>query len=228
MKKITPGKVAMWLFLGTEVMFFTALIGSYIVLRAGSPTTAYSSIYAPNRAPAFAKENVNDKTAAFTKWPRPYDPTTNPLNVKMTWINSIILMTSSVTLSLAISAIQARKSALFKLYMLLTLALGSTFLGIQVVEYQELLFPHTPYPIGVSPTGRFTPDVSLFASCFYTMTGFHGAHVFAGLLTILILTIGAFMNKFSAENHSAIEISGLYWHFVDLVWIVLFTVVYLI
>lgn len=225
--KITPGKVAMWLFLGTEVMFFTGLIGSYIVLRAGSPVTAYSAKYAPNQAPAAAKENPSDPEVRFTNWPRPFDSATNPLNITMTFFNTVILMTSSVTLSLAITAIQAGKRGRFKGLMVLTLILGSTFLAVQCYEYYELIYAEI-FPIGISPTGHFTADVSLFASCFYTMTGFHGAHVAVGVITLLVLTIGALMNKFTPEDHSAVELSGLYWHFVDLVWIVLFTVVYLI
>lgn len=225
--KVTPGKVAMWLFLGTEVMFFTGLIGSYIVYRAGSPATAYSAKYAPNQAPLAAKENPSDPAIGFTSWPKPFDTATNPLNVTMTFINTVFLMTSSVTLSLAVSALQAGKRGRFKGLMVLTLLLGSTFLAIQCYEYYELLYAEI-FPIGVSATGHFTPDVSLFASCFYAMTGFHGAHVAVGVLTLAILTVLALMNKFTPEEHSAVEMSGLYWHFVDLVWIVLFTVVYLI
>lgn len=227
-RKLPPGKVAMWLFLGTEVMFFTGLIGSYIVLRLGSPPTAYSSVYPPNGAPAASKARLNDPDIAFTSWPRPFDPTTNPLNVPMTFVNTLILAGSSVTLSFGLAAIKKGQQLAFRLLLLATLVLGSIFLGVQVVEYKELLFPHEPFPIGVSETGRFTPGVSLFASCFFTMTGFHGAHVAAGVITLLALTIAAFMGRFSPKNHAAVEYAGLYWHFVDLVWAVLFVVVYLV
>ncbi|ADV61462.1 Cytochrome-c oxidase [Isosphaera pallida ATCC 43644] len=225
--KMAP-KVAMWLFLGTEVMFFTGLIGSYLVLRAGSPATAYSAVYPPNAAPAVAKANVDDPIYGFTSWPRPYDSATNPLNIPMTWANTLILMSSSVTLSLAIMAIQRGKRAQFLTLLVATLLLGSTFLGIQIFEYYELMFPHEPYPIGVSPTGAFTPDVSLFASAFFVMTGFHGMHVFAGAILLLWITTRAFLGYYTKDNHISVEIAALYWHFVDLVWIVLFTVVYLI
>ena len=70
--------------------------------------------------------------------------------------------------------------------------------------------------------------VSLFASCFFTMTGFHGAHVFGGVVCLSALLVGSLMGRFTREHHAPVELVGLYWHFVDLVWIILFTVVYLI
>ena len=84
------------------------------------------------------------------------------------------------------------------------------------------------YPVGVSPTGHFTPDVSLFASCFFTMTGFHGLHVAGGLVALFCLMIRSWFGAYSASNHASVEVISLYWHFVDLVWLILFTVVYLI
>ena len=70
--------------------------------------------------------------------------------------------------------------------------------------------------------------LQLFASTFYVMTGFHGLHVTGGVIAIIMLCIGAFQGRFTKENHLSIESVGLYWHFVDLVWIILFTVVYLV
>ncbi len=101
------------------------------------------------------------------------------------------------------------------------------FLGVQVYEYYQLMFVHH-YPSGVSASGHFTPDVSLFASCFFTMTGFHGAHVAGGVIAMTLLAIRSWFGAYSSTNYNSVEIVGLYWHFVDLVWIILFTVVYLI
>jgi cytochrome c oxidase subunit 3 len=84
------------------------------------------------------------------------------------------------------------------------------------------------YPVGISATGHFTPDVSLFASCFFTMTGFHGAHVAAGVIAMSLLAIRSWSGVYSSTGYAPVELVGLYWHFVDLVWIILFTVVYLI
>jgi cytochrome c oxidase subunit 3 len=286
----TPGKVGMWLFLATEVMFFTGLIGSYIVCRAGSPPTSYSNLYAPatrldrledargvlltyvgpdataaaaaiaavtgkeepeiDRIMAAAphgvvndldEKRVDDLVAALgnvgakseaiplqmTSWPRPYDPLTNPLSVDLTTINTFILICSSATMVLAVSAIQRGRRGLCSLYLLATLALGGLFLGVQVFEYHELLEGRS-YPVGVSPTGHFTPDVSLFASCFFATTGFHGLHVAAGVVALAVVLLGSLLGRFSAANFATIEYVGLYWHFVDVVWILLFTIIYLI
>ena len=84
------------------------------------------------------------------------------------------------------------------------------------------------YPPGISATGHFRPSVSLFASCFFTMTGFHGAHVTGGVITLLIIFIQSLRGTYSPTHYNPVEFAGLYWHFVDLVWIILFTIVYLI
>ena len=99
---------------------------------------------------------------------------------------------------------------------------------MQVYEYYQLMFGHH-YPPGISATGHFRPSVSLFASCFFTMTGFHGAHVTGGVILLLgdldsVVLLGAY----GPENYATVELAGLYWHFVDLVWIILFTIVYLL
>ena len=291
---ITPGKFAMWLFLATEVMFFTGLIGSYIVLRTGSPPTSYSNIYSPGtdfsrlddtkgvsleevggqpdrvaeilhneggltehdahhtvehaeggghhlalggmpekRAEAIVKqlEAAGAKAGLERlhphKWPVPYDEETNPLSINLTAANTFILICSSVTMVLALSAIQRGDKKKLTLFLLATTLIGSCFLGVQVYEYYQLMFGHY-YPIGISATHHFRPDASLFASCFFTMTGFHGAHVAGGVVMMSCILIGSLLGKFTAENHSTVELIGLYWHFVDLVWIILFTVVYLI
>ena len=84
------------------------------------------------------------------------------------------------------------------------------------------------YPPGISATGHFRPSVSLFASCFFTMTGFHGAHVTGGVVMLLVhLDPVACSRPYSARPLRPVELAGLYWHFVDLVWIILFTIVYL-
>ncbi len=223
---LTPGKVAIWLFLATEIMFFTGLIGTYIVLRAGSPPAAYSNLYPPATD---LSRIVKEKPAGLvvTDWPRPYDRAMNPLSIDLTAVNTFILICSSVTMVLGLSAFQRDDRRRGALYVTATMAIGAVFLGVQVYEYRQLMFGH-PYPVGVSASGHFTPDVSLFASCFFTMTGFHGAHVAAGVIALGLLSIRSWSGAYSATNHSPVELVGLYWHFVDLVWIILFTVVYLI
>lgn len=166
-------------------------------------------------------------TLAFHSWPQPYDQLTNPLSIDLTAVNTFILICSSVTMVLALASIQQNRPGRMKLYLLATILIGGTFLGVQVFEYYQLMFGHH-YPIGISRTGHFRPDSSLFASCFFTMTGFHGAHVAAGLIALTCIFLASLTGRYSRENHSSVELVGLYWHFVDLVWILLFTVVYLI
>jgi cytochrome c oxidase subunit III len=290
---ITPGKVAMWLFLATEVMFFTGLIGSYIVLRAGSPHSGYTNLYPPN-TPLKGLENTEgvlirslggsesqveeilqatagktheeavelveqihhtghaliselthakaetlkarlEQAGATTEieplktynWPLPYDDLTNPLAINLTAGNTFVLICSSVTMVLALSAVQRGKRGKFLFFLGATVRIGSTFLGVQVYEYYQLMQGHV-YPPGISATTHFRPSVSLFASCFFTMTGFHGAHVTGGVILLACIFIGGLMGKFSSTHYAPVEMAGLYWHFVDLVWIILFTIVYLI
>jgi heme/copper-type cytochrome/quinol oxidase subunit 3 len=287
---VSPGKVAMWLFLATEVMFFTGLIGSYIVLRAGSPHSAYSNIYSPGTPlqrlgdtkglviksvpsethrieeilrteaglkpeqaemiihavphgvvpgqkpeKAEALERKLGEAGAVVeldelktyKWPVPYDEYINPLAINLTAANTFVLICSSVTMVLALAAIQRGNRAKCNFFLAATVIIGSIFLGVQVYEYTQLMLYHH-YPVGISATGHFRPSSSLFASCFFTMTGFHGAHVTGGVILLFCVLIGSLMGRFSATNYSTIELAGLYWHFVDLVWIILFTIVYLI
>ena len=286
---VTPGKVAMWLFLATEVMFFTGLIGSYIVLRAGSPHTSYSNIYAPatplqglgdtkgvfihsagsdphrvqeiltkaglkpeqaemiieaaphgvvpgrptEQAEALERDlksagaEVEIEPLKTHQWPVPYDEHINPLAINLTALNTFVLICSSVTMVLALSAIQRGNRANCNFFLAATVIIGSIFLSIQVYEYRQLMFMHH-YPIGISADGHFVPSCSLFASCFFTMTGFHGAHVTGGVILLAIVLIASLRGSFSATNYSTIELAGLYWHFVDLVWIILFTIVYLL
>ncbi len=290
---VTPGKVAMWLFLATEVMFFTGLIGTYIVERAGSPHDGFTNLYSPatrlkgledthgillksagtdhhqvehvlhsvaglseekaaalieqahhaaalvsGLKPAKAAELLRELKAAgaeaedeplkMHKWPAPYDELTNPLAINLTAANTFILICSSVTMVLALAAIQDGKKGKGSFYLGATVLIGATFLSVQVYEYRQLMFVHH-YPPGISATGHFRPDVSLFASCFFTMTGFHGAHVTGGVILLAVIFIRSFFfNAYSKTNYAPVELAGLYWHFVDLVWIILFTIVYLL
>ena len=98
-------------------------------------------------------------------------------------------------------------------FVVLTLCLGLTFLLTQVIEYHRLHFN--------------TGDTS-FAATFFGLTGLHGAHVFVGLTILLVMTIRAFRGHFSPEHHHGVEIGGIYWHFVDVMWIVVYSTVYLI
>lgn len=141
-------------------------------------------------------------------------------------INTFILIMSSVFIVSAIDAIQKGKENWMRFWLVLTLIGGGTFLYIQSLEWAELshglqeAFELGPYFEGATQ--------SIFASSFYTLTGFHGAHVAIGVLLLLYVMMRAFRGDFTPRKYNALEMFGLYWHFVDLVWIILFTVLYLL
>ena len=177
-------KLGMWIFLGSEVMFFTALIGAYIILRVAHPES----------------------------WAQPGEV----LNVPVTAINTFLLICSSVTMVKAFAAAQHGQQRQLRLWLLATVLIGASFVGVQVFEYIELVHK------------GFVPSEGLYGSTFFTMTGFHGFHVTIGVICMIFVTWRAFQGRYTAADHRGVEVIGLYWHFVDLVWIILFTIVYLI
>ena len=181
---IESRKLGMWLFLASEVMFFTGLIGSYIVTRE-----------------------------ATGHWPVP----SSILNIPLTAFNTFLLICSSATLVKGLASAQDGDQEGMQVGLFLTVLLGALFLMIQAHEYHELM--HVKH---------FTPSSSIFGACFFTMTGFHGMHVLVGVLCLFSVFIKSLRGGYSPSEYRGIEIAGLYWHFVDLVWIILFTIVYLI
>ncbi len=138
------------------------------------------------------------------------------LDVTLVGLNTFVLLTSSFTVVLGLSAIkQGDRGGLIR-YMLLTLLLGAIFLGGQGYEFTQL------FAEGVTLTS------SLYGSSFFTLTSFHGLHVFIGLLWVLIVLFNGLRGAYSPDNYDGVEAFGLYWHFVDIVWIILFTIIYLI
>jgi cytochrome c oxidase subunit III len=128
-------------------------------------------------------------------------------------INTAILVTSSFTMHWALQSIKAGNRAGLQAGLLLTFLMGLVFLLTQAREYSRLGFaPHDGAP----------------ATIFYSLTGLHGAHVFVGLSILLFMTIRAFRGHFSPEHHHGVEIGGIYWHFVDVMWIVVYTTVYIV
>ena len=128
-------------------------------------------------------------------------------------INTLILVTSSGTMHWADTSIKKGNRAGMQAGLVLTLCLGLTFLCTQLIEYSRL---------------GFNTSDTVFAATFYGLTGLHGAHVFVGLTILLAMTIRAFRGHFSPEHHHGVEIGGIYWHFVDVMWIVVYVTVYLI
>ena len=137
------------------------------------------------------------------------------LNKVLTGVNTFILIMSSFTMVLALDAIQRGNQAKLKTFLGATILLGATFLGIQVYEYGHLM--HEGMHMFAGP----------YASTFFLCTGFHGAHVLAGVIYLTCILVAAMRGKYTAKSHSPVELAGLFWHFVDLVWIILFTIIYL-
>ena len=179
---VERGKFAIWLFLATEIMFFSGLIGSYIVLRS-----------------------------ATESWPNPE----TRLNVPLTAFNTFVLITSSWMMVKALFAAERGDRGGILRWLAATIVGGTFFVGVQFYEYVEL------YNHGVRPSG------DIFWSTFYVMTGFHGSHVVVGVIWLICAWFAALRGKYTPRNYLGLELAGLYWHFVDLVWVLLFTIVYL-
>jgi cytochrome c oxidase subunit 3 len=297
------GKVAMWLFLVTEIMFFTALIGTYIVLRNSVPS-------------------VNGKSM----WPTPHDV---HLVEWLGAVNTFVLICSSLTVVLAHWALSKNQVSTAVKYIGVTLGLGCLFLVIKAVEYKSkwdhVILPgyigdhldpsmpktyqdataygykervkaqlkelvekpesrhlsrdsesykaakalaekigaveparsagaaappttaatpiYTALEVGkevnhlVEEAGKrgdhlrlspYVPFGNMWASCYFAMTGFHALHVFGGLVVFAIMLWMALRGRFTARHEGFVELTGLYWHFVDIVWIFLFPLLYLV
>jgi cytochrome c oxidase subunit 3 len=194
-------KLGMWVFLASEVMFFTGLIGAYIILRFGTDAWALPGV--------------------------PLEEGGTPLAINLTAFNTFMLICSSVTMVKAFAAIERGDQKGMRRFLLLTVLLGASFVSIQVIEYIKLA--HEGFlPRCSEELAAVVPNCDLFGSTFYTMTGFHGTHVTLGVVALIWVTVKAFRGAYTKENHGGVEVVGLYWHFVDLVWILLFTIVYLI
>ena len=196
-------KLGMWVFLLSEVMFFTSLIGSYVILRFAHPE----------------------------HWT---DPGT-VLNVPLTAGNTFLLICSSVTMVKAFAAIQQGNQKGLQRWLLATILIGATFVGVQVFEYIALSGEgFVPMLDSYHAVGRGNPHEGpslggpLYGATFYAMTGFHGAHVSLGVLCLIFVYGRALRGAYTAEHLEGVEVIGLYWHFVDLVWIFLFPVLYLL
>jgi heme/copper-type cytochrome/quinol oxidase subunit 3 len=138
------------------------------------------------------------------------------LNVPLTAVNTFVLICSSFTMVSALAAIQRGQTRMLKFWLIATMLLGAAFLGGQATEFSLLMGQ------GLSLSKN------VFGATFFTLTGFHGTHVLVGLIWIAFVLRKGYQGQLNRENHLAVEMVGLYWHFVDLVWIIIFTVVYLI
>ncbi len=178
-------KMAMWMFLSSEALFFGAFISAYLLYRS-RPTVVDQG-----------------KTPAEI------------FNIPFTSATSFILLMSSLTMVLALAAIQRNDIRRFKLWLLGTALFGMVFIGGQIFEFTEF------YHEGVNLSS------SLQSSTFFVLTGLHGVHVTVGIIWLVSLLGLANTREFTSADSEKIEIAGLYWHFVDIIWIIIFTVIYL-
>lgn len=298
------GKLAIWLFLVTEIMFFTGLIGAYIVLRQSTPEKPISV--------AGVEKKIH--------WPTPHDVHLAEIYGA---VNTFVLICSSLTIVLAHYALGKNQVRKATAYVAITLLLGCVFMGIKAIEYKakiehgilpgrigdHLEYPDIGYPykdkvrsqlrhivenhelLGIPKTAaayqqsealfkaldgveaksennfqgvpalsplavgvevnkivakeheaaekekrdayhlhltEYIPYGNLWASCYFAMTGFHALHVLGGLVIFVIILIKAAAGAFGKQHEGFIELTGLYWHFVDIVWIFLFPLLYLV
>ena len=179
-------KLGVWAFLGSECLFFSALITTYLV-------------YKP--------VNVQQTT---------YQDPKEFLGIGLTSVLAAILLASSLTMVLSLAAVRRNDQRLFRIWLLATAGLGLCFIGGQAYEFTKL------YSEGV------TLRSSMFGTTFFVLTGFHGTHVFIGVLWLLSVYLRSRRHPYSAHDYMDVELAGLYWHFVDLVWVVIFTLIYLL
>ena len=194
-----------WAFLITEIMFFGALFLAYLVYRS--------------------------------QYPEAFAVASNHLDTWMGAFNTAILIFSSLTMALAVRAAQLGRKKGIILFLVLTILLGGVFLGVKVVEYsakfEHHLVPGPNFEFHAAPLaeGAAAVDprhVEIFFSIYFGMTGLHAFHMIIGIGLMLWLIWLARKDRFSPEYHNPVECVGLYWHFVDIVWIFLFPLLYLL
>ncbi len=150
------------------------------------------------------------------------------LNKVMGGINTIVLICSSLSMAMAVHYVQNNERKTAMRLLAFTLACGATFMVIKFFEYKAK-FDHHLFPNASFDAAAFKhPNAGLFYSLYFLMTGLHGIHVIAGMSLILWMIIRTSRNEFSSEYYTPVELTGLYWHLVDLIWIYLFPLLYLI
>lgn len=198
-------ELGMWLFLGTEIMFFGGMFLTYLVYRLNY----YNEFAAGSRS----------------------------LDIWLGTINTVVLICSSLTVAMGVRAAQMGKRRLLIVLMLLTLVFGFAFLGIKGVEwYQKFEEHHIPGPgfdasdiMHAYPQLHIVPaHAQIYFSLYFAMTGLHALHMIIGIGIFSFITYQAWKGKYGPEYHTPVELGGLYWHFVDIVWIYLFPLLYLI
>jgi cytochrome c oxidase subunit 3 len=191
--------LGMWTFLATEVLVFGALFAGYAAYRAWYP-------------------------AAF-------EAGSGRLNILIGAINTVVLLTSSLTMALSVYATRVGRQRMLVTCLTLTALLGTAFMGFKALEYyidyRENLVPGLAFDVAEWAGYEEAQQVKLFLMFYYIMTGLHAVHLTVGIGLLAWLIVLARRGRFSPAHYMPVEVSGLYWHFVDVVWIFLLPLLYL-
>ena len=192
--------LGMWLFLVTEIMFFGGMFAVYTIYRSWYPDVF-----------AIASSSLNEIIGA---------------------LNTGVLLLSSFTMVMAVRAGQLGQQKAIVIFLILTLLFGGIFLGVKAYEWnQKFQEHHIPGQAAFHLDGVLPGDqghAQLFFSIYFAMTGLHALHMVIGVGILLILIVQARKGRFSASYYTPVDVAGLYWHFVDIIWIFLFPLLYLI
>jgi cytochrome c oxidase subunit 3 len=162
-------------------------------------------------------------------YPDAFASTSRFMNLAIGAFNTIVLISSSLTMALAVRAAQLGQKKALIIFLVLTLAFGLVFLGLKVVEYHEKWADHhIPGPGFRYDEPQFAHQAQILFFLYFAMTGMHALHMIVGAGLLTTLLIMAARNRFSAAYYTPVDMIGLYWHFVDIVWIFLFPLLYLI
>jgi cytochrome c oxidase subunit 3 len=192
--------LGMWIFLITEIMFFGGMFAVYTVYRSWYPDVF-----------AIASSSLNEIIGA---------------------LNTGVLLLSSFTMVMAVRAGQLGQQRMIVIFLILTLLFGGVFLGVKAYEWNEKFEEHhIPGQAAFHLDGVHPEDqghAQLFFSIYFAMTGLHALHMVIGVGILLTLIVLARKGRFSASYYTPVDVAGLYWHFVDIIWIFLFPLLYLI
>jgi cytochrome c oxidase subunit 3 len=201
------GTLGMWVFLVTEIMFFGGMFFAYTLYR-GKYGLAFASA-------------------------------SNHLSWKLGAINTAVLIFSSFTMAYGVYSVQIGKQRRLIISLILTIVLGLTFLGIKAVEYHDKYVDHlipghlipghpfSPKDVHLLP-GASAQNIEMFYWIYFAMTGMHAVHMVVGVGLLSVILYFSIRGRYDPEYHNPVEVSGLYWHFVDLIWIFLFPLLYLL
>ncbi|HKV42034.1 MAG TPA: cytochrome c oxidase subunit 3 family protein [Blastocatellia bacterium] len=193
------GALGMWVFLATEILFFGGLFATYTVYRDMNPVI--------------------------------FDRASQTLDIGWGTINTIVLILSSFTMAMAVYSSQTGRRRLLPFFLICTIILGCAFLGIKGLEYyHKYVLHHIPghgFQLGPELAGLDEGKTQIFFALYFAMTGLHAVHMIIGISVITVLLVMALRGRFTPQYHTPVEVSGLYWHFVDIIWIFLYPLLYL-